>query len=842
MKRYYLALLALLLPVVSYAEGTTAGAVFNVLNPPAISNGTDLSIDYLQNIFGVVPGILHGSGSQIMGQMFMIFNAGALVLGGVIIIYTLFISTLNTAHEGEMLGRRWNSIWIPLRSVLGIGLLIPQATGYSMIQILMMWIIVQGVGLADSVWNAATSYLARGGVVVQQSLAASNTMGNTAQEVFRMQVCLYGLQAALNASNAARKTPETVPNLVATMNPLPKNCDKGSGNSSKGITCLVSVPGDLSAYASQWHDLTGVCGTVKWNEVDPQTWANIKTTQTGAAMGAIIADFDNLGSQIIQSGLSGLSGGGFSHNTGGDKERFTHMDHLILLLLESKYLGMQQIFLDTAGPAQTVVNNQLHYSGTPSLNNVIMRTKPPSLSSYLNSRMFINTAEDYEGITYPAERLIVDVTSNTLNRVWIATARKQGWITAGSYYQEMANLNDNANEAIFTAPTVSNMGSTTAVNKRFTAAIPVGFGSNVGSLASLLGSKTSALNHFIASSPNSDAAYGGKKLTLPSFGGVDTRLAGVLGVFATPVIGPLVQLLVAFVELATAQNNNSNPILLLAMMGSSMLTLVTEVWIAGALAIGAVTGVLGTVPSLTLSAGPLAILQWAVPFLWAILGVLFVEGSVLTFYIPLIPFIIFLFGAIGWILATLEAMVAAPLVALGITHPEGEAVLGKADPAVLLIVNVFMRPSMMIIGLIGGIILSYVSVWLLNEGFFGAFFVSMISNVSGLALIFAIPAILIIYTVIIISLMNFSFSLINVIPDKVMRWIGGQQEGVAGEVGKMMGETQSGFRSGAQAVATGGTKLGEALGSQADKRGGAKAKGLDDDGGSTVQSAASIIV
>jgi defect-in-organelle-trafficking protein DotA len=174
----------------------------------------------------------------------------------------------------------------------------------------------------------------------------------------------------------------------------------------------------------------------------------------------------------------------------------------------------------------------------------------------------------------------------------------------------------------------------------------------------------------------------------------------------------------------------------------------------------------------------------------------------MVYYLPLLPFIIFMFGTVGWLAATIEAMVAAPIVALGITHPEGQEVVGKADPAVLLLVNVFLRPSMMIIGLIAGIIMSYVSIWILNMGFFPAFG-SVMASMGGLSLIFSLPAMVLIYLLLVISLLQYSFSLINVIPDKVLRWIGGQQEGVAGEVGRMQGEAQQGFKSGAKSVGEG---------------------------------------
>ncbi|WP_241969840.1 hypothetical protein [Legionella sainthelensi] len=70
--------------------------------PPA----SDYSVVFLGNLFGVVDGVLSGSGSQIMGAMFGVLNAAVLALGGIVILYTLIVATMNTAHEGQMLGQK----------------------------------------------------------------------------------------------------------------------------------------------------------------------------------------------------------------------------------------------------------------------------------------------------------------------------------------------------------------------------------------------------------------------------------------------------------------------------------------------------------------------------------------------------------------------------------------------------------------------------------------------------------------------------------------------------------------------------------------------------------------
>ncbi len=150
-------------------------------------------------------------------------------------------------------------------------------------------------------------------------------------------------------------------------------------------------------------------------------------------------------------------------------------------------------------------------------------------------------------------------------------------------------------------------------------------------------------------------------------------------------------------------------------------------------------------------------------------------GANFAYYVPLIPFIIFVFTAVGWMIAVIEAMVAAPLVALGVTHPEGHDLLGKSEQAVMLLLSVFLRPILMIIGLFAGIILSRVVLRFLNSGFFGIVF-----DVGDFSL-FGFVAVLIIYSMLLVTIVNQAFSLIYVVPDRVMRWLGVTEQSSAAQ-------------------------------------------------------------
>src|SRR5205085_1104289 len=121
---------------------------------------------------------------------------------------------------------------------------------------------------------------------------------------------------------------------------------------------------------------------------------------------------------------------------------------------------------------------------------------------------------------------------------------------------------------------------------------------------------------------------------------------------------------------------------------------------------------------------------------------------------------------IGWLIATIETMIAAPIVAIGIMLPEGgHEVWGHSGPAGKIIFNIVLRPSLMIFGMMSGMLLSYVVVTFINAAFLG------VMNQVGAPGIVEVVLFMGIYTTILMSALNKCFALIHVVPDKVLRFI-----------------------------------------------------------------------
>ena len=153
--------LSLLLFVASFAFADTIN-----YDQIFVAPATDISIYYLSLLFGTVSNVLVGGSNVVVGQMFYVFNSGIITFTALLIFYTMTLSVINTAQDGNAMGQKV-STWIVLRIVTGMSLLVPTTTGYSAIQILVMWSVVQGVGFADTIWEQALNTMAQyGGTVV----------------------------------------------------------------------------------------------------------------------------------------------------------------------------------------------------------------------------------------------------------------------------------------------------------------------------------------------------------------------------------------------------------------------------------------------------------------------------------------------------------------------------------------------------------------------------------------------------------------------------------------------------------------------------------------------------
>jgi len=791
-----------------YTPGNPVGGGSSLtLTPP----DTDLSMGYLSNIFGTVDGVLSSSGSQLLGAMFSVFNGAVLVLGGIVILYTLFVSTLNTAHEGEMLGKRWSSVWIPLRSVMGIALLVPKTSGYSFIQIFMMWVAVQGVGAADSVWNKALDYFMQGGILIQQNQNLTGTGANAVQgasdvttagvKLLQSMTCIAMLQHQLNAYR------DSVPDGDPTKLPPVPNFYQKVLNA---INTATFPPASAPLVSTVTIDFP----TLDPNDPIDKNYIAFDPAHTNGVPSSVCG-------YVTISGIP-ITGAQNPARKNG-----------VIAMMNALYGAAQNIVTNYTLPTTNTNRQELGHNITQtSVNghNYYVwgggdTAKPKS--SLLQGTAISNVVSSYFGVVTPALNLLNQGGNLKAAETWVNTAKLNGWILAGSFYFDVIQFNNTLSISenkppIVTPPSVTSLPPIATkfpggenntqyykpiVNLLTTSdAYSVGEGGKGTFYQDVqdYGNSLASGNIGISNAGGSTYGTGNDK--------IDAIMKNVIGVGG--------QINTGLASLASSQSSNVNPVVAIAQLGNGLVNTVFGVYITVAVMVFVIGMVMGLAWGFAFAAAMSGLVSVLMGIITPILIPLFVTGLTMVYYIPMVPFIIFLFGAIGWFISVIEAIMAAPLVALGIAHPEGAEILGKAEPAVGLLVNVFLRPTFMIFGMLTGMMLSYVGVWILNQGVYTMFYgatgyqsgatylnvdgtygitKSVSSNADGVtASLFGPIAFLIIYVMIALQIVQKSFTLIYIIPDEVLKWIGVNIKGMGGEA-EAEGKIAGGFHGAGQA-------------------------------------------
>ncbi len=207
-------ILVLSLTVLPAVAGANDG--LQAFNPPA----GDVSVDFLRQVFGsVIDGLRSASGvadgqQSVVGAMMGVFNLAVLFLAMIFVGYTTIKGTVDSAHDGVLLGKKMSEIWVPIRTVGGTAFLLPLGSGFSLIQVGVLWLAVQGVGVADTAWTAAMSRFAASGTLGQVSLPDARPL---AANVLRAEVCM----AAMNQQFIAEDRSTRISVLPAVTQTLP---------------------------------------------------------------------------------------------------------------------------------------------------------------------------------------------------------------------------------------------------------------------------------------------------------------------------------------------------------------------------------------------------------------------------------------------------------------------------------------------------------------------------------------------------------------------------------------------------------------------------------------------
>ncbi|OYR17600.1 conjugal transfer/type IV secretion DotA/TraY family protein [Brucella thiophenivorans] len=142
---------------------------------------------YLNMIFGP---LFDGPNKEtLISSLIFSFNVLFFSIGLVLFLYNIWVATVDTANEGEVLGSRHSSVWVPIRIVCAAAALAPvMPGGYNPAQAISAYVVNVGTAAATFFWDETATRVVEQKIPV---LAADTDAadGQFLQSLFRMELC-----------------------------------------------------------------------------------------------------------------------------------------------------------------------------------------------------------------------------------------------------------------------------------------------------------------------------------------------------------------------------------------------------------------------------------------------------------------------------------------------------------------------------------------------------------------------------------------------------------------------------------------------------------------------------
>lgn len=685
----------------------------------------DTSTVFLSVLFGGVSdsyrGVLEG-GASILTEGFKIFNTFIATVGAGLVVYILVCSLLFSASSGKPLGEKWHTLFLPLRVAAGAGMMIPNAFGYSFIQVVTMWFILMGVQIGDTVWNASINYLSQGETAISGGHLTPVSNFDTAQyfePAIRFAACVgsYGaipidpVRGERACANAHPSCTYLSPAVVCSPN---ADC-----SSNRGARANL-VPEDPV--------IAQKCGSL--------TFTNVRLDDS------LVTSYITQIASVVNI-MAGQARGMFDY----------------LYYAPNNATGM--------------------YDVNYSMLNSTERASYEAKKAIFGSNAFINSVDGIVTGIANAQSMI----SLTSTRTGFSSVAGQiGWISAASTYYGIIKQN-----------AAIPLGSSDATDYVGDSIQALGVPPAQAFATELIGVSTA---NYVANGGSSAYTAGGGGPTVGASFDVnyDNPLLTVVSLGLTDLIEFIVKKIlnteglfdyhgsIGITDLSGIRNAlTKDPLLKLAKRGSEINVMCEALFMAGTVILIAGAIAAAVIPGLPYVHSAIGIIVPIVGMLFfAIIGIMMIFypiGILLNTYIPFIPLMIYLAGVIGWLLLCVEAVAAAPIVALGLMHPQGDEVMGNAEYGLKLLLSLMLRPGLMVIGLMAGIVVVRIGI------LFFSISMNLIMQTNSIPTdsLGAVVGMMFIYIGTFTIIIHKSFSLINEVPNRIMTWIGASGTQVSGE-------------------------------------------------------------
>ena len=674
------AVLIAVLAVFGQAQASDATSFFET---PAEYVTTDVALIFLEQVFG--PNLdIFGAASQPLGTpvyagihaILSLYSLAMMVIAVIIVVYYIMTVVGEAAQSGTPFGKRFNSLWAPIRLLAALGLLVPLGSGLNSAQYLTLWLAKMGSGLGTQVWSVFVEEITAATDIVSKPTGESTSA--LVQRIFLNEVCAASYnQVEETSSNSIKilqvtgRRSSVVPDFANPANMV--TAAREAGQEAVVLSWSLAEPGERATdYA---------CGRIsvslsEFNAFSDGETVTIAEERWWWSVPFIGPDMDERLGTIHEN-------------------------------VKSAYLREIKAISDAVRPSAEAiaavkisVNRKPEFGDESTLEDAPTADGATGVADILravgqSTQDNINTTiqATYESITG----------SEYVSTGGYEEMQRRGWGAAGLWYGTLGTINKKYMDAIASAvPTLDTLFEASEVQENERGALGWLFGI---SRFDLSGSATTEIEQTITYA--SDAFAGVVRDIAPGTSPlyedaryIEADAAGEGGWFGKT----LVTMMGGRQVLSVKNDPDLDPMVRLAATGHNMIT--RSLWAAGfGAAFGIGGAVLATLPNPVAKFGGEAIGAVSV-LLFVFAGIALTAGIFLAYVLPLIPFVYFAFAVIGWILEIFEAIVAMPLWALAHLRIDGDGMPGQAAiGGYQLLLMILLRPALIVMGLVGGYVI-----------------------------------------------------------------------------------------------------------------------------------------
>ncbi|MCY4590740.1 MAG: DotA/TraY family protein [Alphaproteobacteria bacterium] len=681
-------------------------------------HGDPLTAIYLNELFGpLFPApdrAPDAPTATVFSTVIGFFNVISLALGGLLFAWNALAGLMQTAHEGELLGRRWSSLWAPPRIVLAVGLLVPLPglDGYNAAQAGVAYV-VRGATLAASfVWSEATEALVDDRVPL--AAAQPRFRGETLTAMYQIAACETIVQNGIAALDD--------PGIVLETDG-PEEVGRPGGFTLRQ-TLVLRRSG--AAPSTGVRTSVPVCGY--W-EAPPMT--------------------DEIDGYISASGLDAAA----------SRQVLATYRQGHLQVMRNLNAAMRTIAAEKGG---VILGDRAGEDPIPAHRVEIAEAIIEANTALSRlARDLLDQVSRFAAGSTDKRQLILNAISGGEDCSVRGTRHcyGEGWIGAGQWYVGLARINNQvmhltgavgrAKSDTLQAPEAGLLQTTLSRARDGFFGTLRGWMGGIGTAGNYLD-----LEEADAAMASFMAAWEADTSQLIALGmRVDPADLGLASESWTPLRDGLTSLvgldMQDLFEAISIVDVDQDPLIQMIELGGTLINF------------AAVVGAGSLLPGLDW-------LGFAAPILWA-------AGALLQVVLPLMPWVVWVLAVTGYFLLVMEAVVGVTLWAFAHLRMDGEGISGAATAGWTLLLSLLLTPVLMIFGLLAGMMIFRVTSALLIAGTFPAIHAAL-GGGSVVVILMVIPAAVLFLAIVQLLLIERSFSLISEFPSRVLAWIGGRAD------------------------------------------------------------------